>query len=86
MAAEVQTTTHLPVGDPKRTRHNRCRQIVETISGILTEVFHLAFPKGRTRWGMVTRIVIKCAAVNLAIWCNRLLGRPDLAVATLFPG
>lgn len=83
--AEVQTTQHLPPGDPQRTRHNRCRQIVETVNGILTETFHLHFPKGRTMWGMVTRIVAKCTAVNLAIWGNRVLGRPDLAAATLFP-
>jgi hypothetical protein len=85
-AAEVQTTTDLPVGDPRRYRHNRCRQIVETINSLLTETFHLHFPQGRTIWGMVTRIVGKCTAVNVAIWCNRQVGRPDLAAATLFPG
>jgi hypothetical protein len=86
MAADVLTTTRLPAGDPRRGWHNTHRQIVETINELLLDTFHLAFPQGRTMWGMVTRIVAKCAAVNLSIWGNRLLGRPDLAADTLWAG
>jgi hypothetical protein len=86
LAAEVLTTTRLPRGDARRRWHNTHRQIVETVNDLLTDTFHLAFPKGKTMWGMVTRIVAKCTAVNLSIWCNRHLGRPDLAADTLWAG
>ena len=66
-----------------RSHHQR-RQIVETINGQLTDVLHLAFPQAKTMWGVVCRIAAKCTAVNLGIWVNRLLGRPNLALATLF--
>ena len=73
--------------DPAIARsHHQRRQIVETINGQLTEVFHLAFPQAKTMWGVVCRIVAKCTAVNLGIWVNRWLGRPDLALQTLFNG
>lgn len=54
--------------------------------GELHETFDLAFPLAKTMWGVVTRVVAKCTAVNLGIWANRLLGRNDLALKTLFPG
>jgi len=66
--------------------HHQRRQIVETINGQLTEVLHLAYPRAKTMWGVVCRVAAKCTAVNLGIWCNRLLGRPDLALQTLFNG
>lgn len=69
-----------------RHRHQRWRQIIETVNAALDGTFHLAYPGAKTPWGLVTRIAAKCAAVNCAIWINRLLGRPDLAVDTLFAG
>ena len=83
--AWVQTVT---AGAPAALRagHHHCRQVVETVNGLLQETFHLAFPKAKTMWGVVTRIIAKCTAVNLGIWANRLLGRPDLAIETLFHG
>jgi hypothetical protein len=50
----------------------------------LEEALHLFFPKARSRWGLLTRIAAKLAAFNLAILLNRLFGRGDFAVATLF--
>lgn len=64
-------------------RHHHRRQIVETVNEALTDVFHLAFPRAKTMWGVVCRIAEKCLALNLGIWCNRLFRRPDLALATL---
>ena len=69
-----------------RRGHHHCRQVIETVNGLLQETFHLAFPRAKTIWGVVTRIIAKCTAVNVGIWANRLLGRPDLALETLFNG
>lgn len=65
--------------------HHRRRQIVETVNAALTDVFHLAFPRATTMWGVVCRLAQKCLACNLGIWANRLFGRPDLSLATLMP-
>lgn len=69
-----------------RRAHHGWRQTIETINGLLADVFHLAFPQAKTMWGVVTRVAAKCTALNLGIWCNRLFGRDDLAVDTLFSG
>lgn len=61
------------------------RQRVEVVNGVLAGALHLPYPGARTMWGLVTRIAAKCAALNVGIWVNRLLGRPDLAIRTLFP-
>lgn len=60
------------------------RHVVETVQGVLTAVFHLAFPGARTRWGLVARVAAKLAAFNLGVLLNRHFGRPPLALATLF--
>lgn len=36
-----------------------------------------------TSWGLLTRIGAKAAAYNCGVLLNRLLRRPDLALATL---
>lgn len=74
------------VARPVRHWFHHARQVVETINGALTEVLHLKFPKARTYAGLITRIVAKCAALNLGILLNRHYDRPDLALGTLFPG
>lgn len=66
--------------------HAGWRQIVETVNGTLADALHLAFPRAKTLWGVVTRVTAKCAAFNLGLWGNRLFGRDPLAVDTLFPG
>lgn len=73
---------------PPQTRraHHGWRQTIETVNGVLAETLHLPFPRAKRMWGVVTRVAAKCAAFNLGIWCNRLFGREDLAVDTLFPG
>lgn len=59
------------------------RQIVETVFAVLTQVFDLQHLQAHSRWGQYTRVSIAMAAYNLGIYLNRLLGRPDLAHATL---
>lgn len=73
---------------PVQTRraHHSWRQMIETVNETLTDVLHLPFPLAKTMWGVVTRVATKCAALNLGIRVNRLLGRNDLALTTLFAG
>ncbi len=85
-AAQVLTGNHPDLAPRLRRVHHGWRQVIETVNGLLAEVFHLAFPTAKTMWGVVTRVAAKCTALNLGIWCNRLFGRPDLAVDNLFPG
>ena len=68
----------------RRWQHASWRQVVETVNAQLTEVFGLPFPGARSPWGLLTRVAAKVAALNLGIWLNRLFGRHDLALATLF--
>lgn len=62
------------------------RQRIETVNAVLTEVLHIKFPRARTEEGLITRLVSKCAALNLGILINRNHHRPDLALGTLFRG
>jgi hypothetical protein len=71
-------------GRVRRWQQARWRQIVETVNGQLTEVLGLSFPGARSPWGLLARVAAKVTALNLGIWLNRLFGRPDLALATLF--
>ena len=43
----------------------------------------LHFRQAHTTWGLLTRIAAKIAAYNCGLLLNRLLGRPNLALATL---
>ncbi len=63
----------------------RWRQVVETVNAILAEAVRLASPQAKTPWGVVTRIAATCAAFNDGGWLSRLLGRPDVILATLPP-
>jgi hypothetical protein len=67
-----------------RRRHSRWRQMIETVFDGLDHVFALAFPQAKTTWGVLTRVAAKLLAFNLGICLNRLFGRPDLTLATLF--
>ena len=67
-----------------RRRHCGLKQVVETVNGQLEEVFGLQFPRERSKWGLLSRVAAKVAALNVGIWLNRHFGRPDLALATLF--
>lgn len=90
--AHWQEDLHATVWTPDQVhgsdRHwfHHARQVVESVNGVLTEVLHLKFPKAHTQAGLITRIVTKCAALNLGILLNRQYHRHDLALGTLFPG
>lgn len=67
---------------PRRLHHQR-RQMIETVNGLLHEIYHLAFPLAKTMWGVVMRIVAKCTACNLSTWINQQAGLPRTAHKTL---
>lgn len=89
-AADYQALVITPMSYPAdgaealRAEQRRWRHVIETVNGHLEEALHLLFPKARSRWGLLTRIAAKLLAFNLAILINRLFGRDDFAVATLF--
>jgi hypothetical protein len=59
------------------------RQVIETVFALLTKVFGLKQVNAHSLWGQYTRLAAKAAAFNLALWFNRLLGRPPFAIETL---
>lgn len=59
------------------------RQVIETTFAILCDVFAVKVLKAHSRWGQLTRLAASFAAFNWGIYCNRSMGRPDLAHATL---
>lgn len=67
-----------------RHQHSSWRQVIETVNNVLDQALHLKFLGARSKWGLLTRVAAKLVAFNLGIWLNRLFGRPDFAVATLF--
>ena len=74
-------------GDTKsKQQHAGWKQIVETINGQLEDVFGLHFPGARSKRGLLCRVAAKLAALNLGIWVNQYLGRPNLALGTLING
>jgi hypothetical protein len=82
---DYTATVLTPAAHATRGRqHAAWRQVVETVHGLLTSVFHLPYPGAKSRWGLITRVAAKLAALNLGIMLNRLFLRPDLALATLF--
>lgn len=82
---EQEVVTPVDVDPVTRRTIGGWRQIIETVNSALAETLHLPFPRAKTDWGLVWRVTAKCVAFNLGIGLNRWLGRPDLALATLFP-
>lgn len=60
------------------------RQLVETVFGMLSDQFRLATTRARSAWGIAVRVVAKLAAYNMSLLLNRQLGRPVLAVKSLY--
>jgi len=59
------------------------RPMVDTVFARLEESFALKRLNAHSYWGQLTRVAAKMAAYNIGIYLNRLLGRPDGALATL---
>lgn len=86
--AAVITARHYDREQDRLPMHEQSarRQRIETVNAGLADALHLAFPRARTTWGVLTRVAAKLVSFNLAIWINRLLERRELAVSTLFLG
>jgi Transposase DDE domain len=59
------------------------RQLIETVFALLTVVFGIKHLGAHSDWGQLARLAAIAAALNFGIWCNRSLGRSDLALETL---
>lgn len=60
------------------------RALVETVFSMLADQFEVETTRARSLWGVWTRGVAKVLAFNLSLYINRLLGRPLLAVKSLY--
>lgn len=60
------------------------RDLVETVFSMLAEQFKLETTKARSLWGLKTRIAAKLLSFNLSLFINKTLGRPLLAVKSLY--
>jgi len=57
--------------------HQRCRQLIETVNGQLSEQLHIEANHAKTFWGLCARLYSKLTAHTLCVYLNRQLGRPD---------
>jgi hypothetical protein len=82
-AVVLTAAAYRTLPEPERRRAARwlqsLRQVAETGFNKLIEVFGLAFPRARSRWGLHTRLGAKAAAYNFALYLNHLLGRPPFS-------
>lgn len=62
---------------------SRLRQIIETTFARLDGVFGLKQVGAHSYWGQLTRVALCCAAYNLGLYLNHLLGRPLGSLETL---
>lgn len=60
------------------------RALIETVFSMLADQFRVETTKARSLWGVWTRVVAKVLAFDLSLHLNRLLGRPLLAVKSLY--
>lgn len=60
-----------------RRLYGSVRQVVETVSGQLTEQLHIEVNHAHTFWGLCARLQTKLAAHTLCVQLNRLLGKSD---------
>lgn len=82
--ATVITQDHVMAHD--RHWFHDARQRIETVFATLTDVLHIKYPRARSEQGLIMHLVSVCTALNLGIYINRLYGRDDLRLGTLFRG
>jgi hypothetical protein len=56
---------------------NRLRQIIETVTGQLTDQLAIERHHAHTFWGLCTRLYTKLTAHTLCVYLNRLVGHPE---------
>ena len=60
------------------------RALVETVFAMLADQFKAETTRARSLLGVQTRMVAKLLAFDLGVYLNRLLGRPPLAIKSLY--
>ena len=83
---------HRVESSPRRTDRDRAdrlwvrppRVVVETVFGMLADQFRAETTRARSLLGVWSRMVAKVLAFNLSLHVNALLGRPLLAVKSLY--
>jgi hypothetical protein len=60
------------------------RVLVETVFAMLADQFRVETTRARSLRGVQTRLVAKLLAFDLSLWINQLLGRPPLAIKSLY--
>jgi hypothetical protein len=68
----------------ERSRQNGRRQQAEVAFSILKRVFGTCHALAKTLVGLATRVVAKIAAYTHGLYVNRLLGRPQGQIKTLW--
>lgn len=72
-----RASQHVQVPPAVVALHTRCRQLIETVNGQLSEQLHLETNHAKTFWGLCARLYSKLTAHTLCVYINRLLGNPD---------
>ena len=60
------------------------RALVESVLSMLADQFNAETTRARSLLGVQTRMVAKLLAFDLGVYLNRLLGRPSLAIKSLY--
>ena len=76
----------IPEADSKAWRRwvRSKRALVETVFSMLADQFQAETTRARSLLGVQTRMVAKLLAFDLGVYLNRLLGRPSLAIKSLY--
>jgi transposase len=72
-----RSNQHEQLPDEVRRLLNQVRQIIETVTGQLTEQFQIETNHAHSFWGLCARLYTKLTAHTLCIYLNRLLGKAD---------
>lgn len=67
-----------------RRFHRGKRALVETVFSMLADQFRLESTRARSLIGLKTRLAAKLLSYNVSIVLNRMLGRPALAMKSLY--
>src|SRR5262249_33647382 len=59
------------------------RKLIETLNSMLTEQFHTNRTRARSLWGIMSKIISKLTSLTMAIYINRLSGRPLLEIKSI---
>ena len=83
--SEAEPKTYLAGrGERPALASGQARPDPGSVFGVLSDQFKVERTRARSLWGAGTRIVAKLLSFNLSILLNQMLGRPDLAIKSLY--